>query len=172
MPQPQSQPSPQPRNIDWRAARALALTSAAFADGATIPRRHTADGADLSPPLTWEAGPEGTKSFAILCEDPDSPKGLFVHWLVFGIPADMHALPEGVENERETRGIKQGTNGFGRVGWGGPKPPPGKPHRYVFRLFALDDEIDLAAGSERAALDRAIEGHVLSEAVLIGTYSR
>ncbi len=160
-PQPQSSPRASPRS-----SPSLALGSAAFADGATIPRRFTADGDDVSPPLAWRGRVPGAASFALIVEDPDAPRGLFTHWLVWGLDPDATSLATGEEDH------VQGENGFGRVGWGGPSPPPGKPHRYVFRLLALDTKLALARGATRAQLDRALEGHVLAEAKLIGMYGR
>lgn len=154
-------------------AREFPLSTPAFADGSRIPKRHTADGADASPPLTWKAPPEGTVSFALVVEDPDAPKGLFVHWLAWNLPKDTRELPEGYSTKpQQPDGVRQGRNGFGNIGYGGPSPPPGAAHRYVFRLFALDTKLELQAGAERRDLDRAIEGHILGEARLIGTYRR
>jgi Raf kinase inhibitor-like YbhB/YbcL family protein len=152
----------------------MKLSSSAFADGTTIPRRFTADGDDISPRLTWSGSPGGTVSYALVCEDPDAPSGTFVHWLAWNIPADRHELPDSFPKVASVTagGIAQGENGFGRVGWSGPKPPPGKPHRYVFHLFALDAKLPLHAGASRADFDRALAGHALDEAVLTGTYKR
>jgi Raf kinase inhibitor-like YbhB/YbcL family protein len=150
----------------------MRLTSTAFADGATIPRRFTADGEDISPPLTWNGAPPGTESFALVCEDPDAPSGLFVHWLVWNIEVGQLELREGLPKAGEVDGLRQGQNGFGRIGWGGPSPPRGKPHRYVFRLYALDTKPELKAGAKRADFDVAIEAHVLAETMLIGMYGR
>jgi Raf kinase inhibitor-like YbhB/YbcL family protein len=153
------------------AARAkMRLTSPAFADGATIPRRYTADGEDVSPPLTWQRGPDGTSSFALICEDPDAPSGLFVHWLIWNIDAAQLELTEDFADV--PGGPMQGENGFGSIGWRGPSPPRGKPHRYVFRLYALDTKLSLLRGADRAALDRALGGHVLDDTLLIGMYGR
>src|SRR2546426_12557047 len=117
----------------------LELTSTAFRDGQSIPTKYTADGRNISPPLAWTDPPAGTKSFALICEDPDAPRGTFTHWLAFNLPAESRELPEGLSAEA-TRpdGSLQGTNDFGKPGYGGPSPPPGKPHRYVFQLLALD----------------------------------
>ena len=153
-------------------ARRLEITSAAFRDGERIPKRFTADGEDLSPPLRWIDPPAGTRSFAIVCEDPDAPSGLFVHWVAWNIAADQRELKEGVSPSAEASGIRQGRNGFGNAGYGGPKPPPGKPHRYRFRLFALDAPLELGPGASRAELDHSIEGHVLGSGTLVGTYQR
>ena len=153
-------------------ARRLEMTSAAFRDGERIPRRFTADGENLSPPLRWTDPPAGTRTFALVCEDPDAPSGLFVHWVAWNIPGDRRELAEGVSPTAEASGMKQGRNGFGDAGYGGPKPPPGKPHRYRFRLFALDAALELRPGASRAELERAMERHVLGSGTLVGTYER
>ncbi len=145
----------------------LSLRSAAFADGEPIPRRHTCEGEDLSPPLSWSGVPEGTRSLALIVDDPDAPAGTFVHWLAWGLDPARGGLGEGEAAPVE------GRNGFGASGYRGPCPPPGHgPHRYFFRLFALDSELGLAAGASRAELERALEGHVLARAELAGTYER
>jgi Raf kinase inhibitor-like YbhB/YbcL family protein len=169
MPQPQI---PRQSARATTAAAALVLSSPAFDAGATLPIRHTADGDDLSPPLRWTGAPPGTASFALVCEDPDAPAGSFVHWLVWNIDAGERELVEGLPPKAEVAGIRQGKNGFGRVGWGGPSPPRGRPHRYVFRLYALDANLDLGGGARRAVLERALLPHVLAEATLEGLYGR
>jgi Raf kinase inhibitor-like YbhB/YbcL family protein len=148
------------------------MTSAAFRDGERIPRRFTADGENLSPPLRWTDPPSGTRSFAIVCEDPDAPSGLFVHWVAWNIPADHRELKEGASRTAEASGIRHGRNGFGNAGYGGPKPPPGKPHRYRFRLFALDAPLELPTGASRSELERSMAGHVLGSGTVVGTYER
>jgi Raf kinase inhibitor-like YbhB/YbcL family protein len=154
-------------------AMAFDLSSSAFAPGATIPARHTCDGADVSPPLAWTSPPAGTKAFALLCEDPDAPRGLWVHWVLWGVPAAARSLPEGVKPEdRLPDGSRNGRNDFGKLGHNGPCPPPGAPHRYVFRLYALDAVPELDPGATRAQLLEAIHGHVLGEAELTGRYGR
>lgn len=145
----------------------LRISSPAFADGAQIPRRFTADGEDVSPALTWTEGPHETRSWVVLCEDPDAPRGVFTHWLAWDLPAGRRGL-----DEHEREGLVEGENDFGQRGWRGPSPPRGKPHRYVFRLFALDAQLGLGAGASRAELERAMEGHVLSEARVTGMYGR
>src|SRR5690242_11774233 len=113
----------------------IELTSPAFAGGREIPRKHTADGEDVSPPLEWGAPPEKTRGFALICEDPDAPRGTFTHWVIFNVPGDARGLPGGITPEPALGdGMLQGVNDFGRAGYGGPSPPPGKPHRYFFRL--------------------------------------
>ena len=158
-----------------QAAPSLAfdLTSSAFAPGAAIPKKHTCDGDDRSPPLAWTEPPPGTRSFALVCEDPDAPAGTWTHWVLYAVPGNIRALSEGVPPQ-PTLGdaSRQGKNDFRRVGWGGPCPPPGSTHRYVFKLHALDVVPELAPGASRAELLKAIEGHVLGTAELTGRYGR
>jgi Raf kinase inhibitor-like YbhB/YbcL family protein len=150
----------------------LNVTSSAFQNGDTVPTRYTADGQDLSPPLAWGDAPARTQSFAVICEDPDAPSGRFVHWLLWNIEANQRDLDEGLAKTAEAWGLRQGQNGFGKTGYGGPKPPPGRPHRYIFSVYALDHRPDIAGGASRAEIDHAIAGHVLAEGVLVGTYGR
>jgi Raf kinase inhibitor-like YbhB/YbcL family protein len=149
----------------------LDVTSSAFHEGETIPKRYTADGDNVSPPLRWSDPPAATRSFAIVCEDPDAPSGIFVHWIAWNIGLQQRELSEALSTSPDIDGIRQGKNGFGRAGYGGPKPPPGKPHRYRFRVFALDVQPNTRSGSTRNELDRAIANHVLAEGVLTGTYA-
>jgi Raf kinase inhibitor-like YbhB/YbcL family protein len=145
----------------------LELTSTAFDDGEPIPESHTADGEGTSPPLGWNFVPEGTRSLALIVHDPDAPSGDFTHWLAWNIDPEAGALDEDVPAP------VQGTHGFGRPGYAGPSPPEGDgPHRYFFRLYALDTELDLEPGAAREQLENEIEGHVLGEAQLMGTYER
>lgn len=151
----------------------MELTSPAFEEGGAIPVRHTCDGEDLSPALAWRGVPEGTASLALVVDDPDAPAGTWVHWVVYGIPAGAEGLPEGVAPaETGPAGSRQGRNDFQRLGYGGPCPPPNGAHRYRFRLYALDADIDLSPGATKAQLLAAIEGRVLAEARLTGTYRR
>ncbi|HZP41203.1 MAG TPA: YbhB/YbcL family Raf kinase inhibitor-like protein [Candidatus Binatia bacterium] len=154
-------------------AMAFELTSSAFANGAPIPVRHTCDDANLSPALAWTAPPSGTKRLALVCEDPDAPAGTWAHWVVYDLPAGTRMLSEGVPPQKTLAGGgRQGTNDFKKIGWGGPCPPPGAAHRYYFKLFALDAETGLDPGATRAQVLRAIEGHTLGTAELMGTYRR
>jgi Raf kinase inhibitor-like YbhB/YbcL family protein len=151
----------------------IELTSTAFQPGGTIPKQHTADGADRSPPLHWSEPPSGTKSLALICDDPDAPGGTWVHWVLFNLPSQTRELEEGVPTtETLGNGAKQGTNDFGNIGYGGPDPPKGKPHRYLFKLYALDVAVDLPAGATKAQLTDAMKGHILGEGQLVGTYGR
>jgi Raf kinase inhibitor-like YbhB/YbcL family protein len=145
----------------------LLLTSSAFADGGTIPRRHTCDGEDRSPPLAWTAPPTGSRSLALILDDPDAPGGRFIHWLAWGIPAGMSGLAEGEAAALE------GRNDFGSVGYRGPCPPRGHgPHRYRFRLHALGAELRLAPGAGVRELERELSADLLAVAELVGTYGR
>lgn len=149
------------------------LTSTAFQPGATIPKQHTGDGADRSPPLRWSEPPSGTKSFALICDDPDAPRGTWVHWVLFNLPSQLCELEEGVPTtEVLAHGAKQGKNDFGKFGYGGPAPPKGKPHRYFFKLYALDIALDLLVGTTKAQLEKAMKGHILAEGQLVGIYGR
>ncbi len=149
------------------------LRSSAFSPGGRIPVRHTADGANLSPPLTWEGAPMVTRSYALVCHDPDAPGGDWVHWIAWNLAAESESLPEGVPPQPEVPSVGlQGLNDFGRIGWGGPAPPLGQDHRYVFELYALDGILDLAARSTRAQLAAAMEGRVLAHATITGHYGR
>lgn len=153
----------------------FALTSPAFENGGTIPVRFTGDGANVSPGLNWTGAPEGTRSFALICDDPDAPRGTFVHWVLYNWPADSSRIPEALAaGATLDNGARQGPNGRGDAGYIGPAPPPGKPHRYFFRLYALDTAlvIDDPEGPHAGALRAAMEGRVLGEAVLVGRYGR
>jgi len=147
------------------------LTSLAFEEGQPIPRRHSAEGENVSPVLKWTDPPQGTRSFALICEDPDAPRGIFTHWVAFNLPAESRELPEAVPAvEGLANGTRQGTNDFGKLGYGGPKPPPGKAHRYAFTLYALDAPLKLHASAKKDEVRQAMEGHILAEARLVGTY--
>jgi Raf kinase inhibitor-like YbhB/YbcL family protein len=152
---------------------AFDLTSSAFATGATIPQKHTCDGADVSPPLAWTEPPSGTKAFALVCEDPDAPAGTWVHWVLYDLPATARSLPEGVAPEPSgPDGSRQGRNDFKKIGYGGPCPPPGPPHRYFFRLYALDAPTGLEPGATRAELAKAVAPHTRGTAELMSRYGR
>jgi Raf kinase inhibitor-like YbhB/YbcL family protein len=145
----------------------LQLVSPAFTHGQPIPARYTADGEDVSPPLAISGAPSGTASFALICDDPDAPVGTWVHWVVWNLPAGTDRLEEG----KLPAGSATGRNSWGRGGWGGPSPPSGT-HRYFFKLFALDTTLELSPATDAKGLERAISGHVLARAELMGTYSR
>jgi hypothetical protein len=151
----------------------LALKTTAFANGGEIPKRHTCSGADLSPALSWNGVSPAAHSLALIVDDPDAPKGTWTHWLIWNIPAHLTALAEGVlAREVLENGACQGRNDFNRIGYGGPCPPPGKVHRYFFKLYALDTALNLKAGTSRQELERAMKGHVLSHAEWMGMYRR
>lgn len=152
---------------------AFTLSSSAFKAGAEIPRQHSCDGADLSPALSWSGAPAGTKSFVLIVDDPDAPVGTWVHWVLYDLPSTATELPQGVPNDETlASGAKHGVNDFRKTGYGGPCPPPGKPHRYFFKLYALDAPTNLKPHATKAQVLRAIEGHVLGQAELMGTYKR
>jgi Raf kinase inhibitor-like YbhB/YbcL family protein len=152
---------------------AFTLASDAFKPAGRIPTIYTCDGRDISPALSWSGPPPAAKSFAVICDDPDAPVGIWVHWVIFNIPASSHGLAQGVRTVSALEdGTRQGRNDFGRLGYGGPCPPQGKPHRYVFTLHALDRELALPAGALKADLVKAMEGRVLAKASLYGTYQR
>jgi hypothetical protein len=151
---------------------AIEITSTAFANEGMIPRRFTCDGEDISPPLSWKGMPGGTKSLALIADDPDAPRKTWVHWVVYNLPAESGGLPENVPPENTLAdGGRQGTSDFGRIGYGGPCPPSGT-HRYFFKLYALDAELGLAPGATKEELLQAIAGHVLAEAQVMGRYRR
>src|SRR5712692_1792301 len=152
---------------------AFELTSSAFKAGEAIPRKHTCDGADVSPPLTWTDPPAGTASFALVADDPDAPVGTWVHWVLYDLPATARGLPEGVPAEATLKdGSRQGTNDFRKIGYGGPCPPRGTPHRYFFKLYALDTALGLAPAATKQAVVKAMEGHLGGQAELMGRYGR
>ena len=150
----------------------IKITSSAFEEDGLIPEKYTCDGIDISPPLAWTSIPEGTKTFALICDDPDAPMGTWVHWVLFNIPANINELPESILPERSLEsGAKQGMNDFHKIGYGGPCPPGGT-HRYFFKIYALDTELDLEAGTPKPELLKAMEGHILAEGQLMGKYGR
>ncbi len=151
----------------------IEITSPAFAEGKPIPTKYTGEDKDLSPPLAWKGVPEGTRSLALIADDPDAPVGTWVHWVLYDLPPATAQLPEGLDKSQYgLGGARQGTNDVRRLGYGGPMPPPGKPHRYFFKLYALDRVLDLPPGATKRELLKAMEGHVLAEGQLMGTYQR
>ncbi|MBI2393732.1 MAG: YbhB/YbcL family Raf kinase inhibitor-like protein [Deltaproteobacteria bacterium] len=154
----------------------LVLTSPAFAEGATIPAQYTEDGENVSPPLEWKGAPEATRSFALIVDDPDAPdpkhpKTTWVHWVVVDLPPDAHVLAAGASGSKMPRGAHEGRNDWKREGWGGPAPPIGR-HRYIHKLYALDTTLPNLKHPTKHELEQAMQGHVLAEAKLIGTYAR
>jgi len=152
---------------------AFRLESTAFKSGGPIPKKYACDGEDISPPLTWADVPSGTQSFALICDDPDAPIMTWIHWVIYGIPADRRELKERMSTQEALdEGIMQGTNSWGRPGYGGPCPPGRTTHRYFFRLYALDRMPELRPGRRKKDLEKAIRGHILAETQLMGLYSR
>ena len=148
------------------------LTSPAFAHGEPIPRKYTCDGEDVSPPLHWSAPPQGAQSLALIADDPDAPVGTWVHWVLYNLPAETRGLPEAVPPDADLPdGSRHGRNSWRRLGYGGPCPPSGT-HRYFFKLYALDTALDLAPGASKKQLLRAMKGHILIQAELMGVYAR
>jgi Raf kinase inhibitor-like YbhB/YbcL family protein len=153
---------------------AFRLTSPAFEHDAYLPDRYTADGGDVSPPLSWEGIPEGTQELVLICDDPDAEAGVFTHWVVYGISPELGGLPEGLPKDtlvEDPVSVVQGLNEFDEAGYTGPQPPEEDdvvPHRYFFRLFALDTELDLAPGVTRPELRQAAKEHVIAQAELVG----
>jgi Raf kinase inhibitor-like YbhB/YbcL family protein len=153
----------------------FALASPAFHDRSTIPEKFTCDGADVSPPLAVLDPPAKTLSLALICDDPDAPGGTFVHWVLYNLPPDTRAIPEGVpafEILADLGRARQGKNHYRTIGYGGPCPPPGAPHHYEFRLYALDVLLPLKGGPTREDVERAMEGHVLGMSRLVAMYQR
>lgn len=155
----------------------LHFTTAPFLSGETIPREYTCEGADVSPELEWAGAPTDTETFAIIVDDPDAPGQTFTHWVLFNIPGTATSVPQELDVETHFGDADpipaEGKNDFGDVQYGGPCPPPGDgPHRYVFRLFALGSVLSLNAGASKEQVQNAMDGHVLDDTQLIGTYER
>jgi len=150
----------------------MQISSSAFSEGGTIPKKFTCDGPDASPQLSWSGAPASTQSFALIMDDPDAPVGTWVHWVFYNLPANIKELAEGVEKKEQAAGGVQGRNDFKKIGYGGPCPPPGMPHRYFFKLYALDSKLDLKAGASKADVERAMKGHILAQGQLVGRYGR
>lgn len=150
----------------------IKITSTAFEEGGMIPRKYTCQGEDISPPLSWDSVPDGTKSIALISDDPDAPVGTWVHWVLYNLPADTRELSENIPpQETLPNGAKHGMTDFGRIGYGGPCPPSGT-HRYYFTIYALDIKIDLDAGATKKQLLKAMEGHILAHGQLMGRYKK
>jgi Raf kinase inhibitor-like YbhB/YbcL family protein len=151
----------------------FAISSTAFQNGSDIPKQFTCDGADVSPPLSWNRAPEKVQSFALIADDPDAPAGTWTHWVLYDLPATDTELQENISKiDKLPNGSRQGRNDFRKLGYGGPCPPPGKAHRYFFKLYALDAKLNLAPGVSKQELEQAMQGHVLASSELIGKYSR
>jgi Raf kinase inhibitor-like YbhB/YbcL family protein len=151
----------------------FALHSPDFANGATIPRAFSCEGEDRSPTLEWSDAPPDTKAFALIADDPDAPVGTWVHWVIYNIPGTARALAGGVEKKEQLAdGSRQGRNDFRKTGYNGPCPPPGKSHRYFFKLYALSTELTLAPGASKSDVERAVEGYILARTEWMGRYQR
>jgi Raf kinase inhibitor-like YbhB/YbcL family protein len=150
----------------------LALTSSAFQNGGTIPEQYTCSGDNKSPELQWTGVPGGTRSLALILDDPDAPMGTFVHWVVYNLSPTATGIPERVLGAASVADGKQGINGRDAIGYTGPCPPPGKPHHYHFRLYALDQKLALKAGATAHQVEAAIKGHLLGSAELVGIFAR
>lgn len=149
-------------------AATLEITSTAFSDQGEIPAQYTCDGEDVNPPLSVGGLPEDTQSLALIVDDPDAPAGVWHHWIVWNVSPTALEIRE----NRVPAGAVEGTNDFGNAAWGGPCPPPGLPHRYFFRVYALDVRLDLETGASKDEVERAMEDHILAQAQLIGRYGR
>ena len=160
--------------LEQDVALSIEVSSSAFTEGGDIPIQYTCDGEDKSPPLQWTEIPVNTQSIALISDDPDAPGRVWVHWVIYNIPPRVGGLGEGIVTTESLPGIgaKQGKNDFGTIGYGGPCPPKGSPHRYFFKLYALDIEIDLGPGATKRELLQTIDGHILDSGQLMGTYQR
>lgn len=153
--------------------KGFVILSNAFNDGESIPTKYTCDGDDISPPLYWKGFPNKTKTFVLIVEDTDAPRGTFTHWIMFNIPREVTRLKENIPKTGAVEGIGiQGKNDFGKIGYGGPCPPPNTLHRYIFKLYALDVKLNLSAGASKVEVLNAMRGHVLAIAKLTGIYIR
>ena len=150
----------------------IRLTSPAFEYGKPIPKVHTCDGDGASPVLRWTGGPMA-RSYALVCDDPDAPRGTWDHWVLYNLPGGTVELTQGVPPLAELpSGARHGKNSWDKLGYGGPCPPPGKPHRYFFRVYALDISLNLDPGTTKDELEKAMTGHILGQGMLMGTYQR
>lgn len=150
----------------------IKITSSAFQENQMIPEKYTCEGEDISPQLKWDSMPDGTKSIAVICDDPDAPMGTWVHWVVYNIPPDIRELPENFpDDETLPDGTRQGITDFGKTGYGGPCPPSGT-HRYYFKIYALDINIDAVSILDKKTLLQEMQGHILAQGQLIGRYKR
>jgi Raf kinase inhibitor-like YbhB/YbcL family protein len=168
----QTLPAKDQINTETKGGKTMEIKSSSFIHEDMIPAKYTCDGQNISPPLFWSGAPEKTKSFALICDDPDAPVGLWVHWVFFDIPAKVNSLPENLSRQEEIAGLgKNGKNTSRHLGYDGPCPPGGT-HRYYFKLYALDTILNLKAGLTKDELLVAMKGHILAEAQLMGRYKR
>jgi Raf kinase inhibitor-like YbhB/YbcL family protein len=159
--------------LEGGSSMSLGISSRSFTSGGDIPKKFTCDGADVSPQLSWSGPPSETKSYGLLVDDPDAPVGNWNHWTMWNMPANGRGLDEGVSKDANLPdGSQQGKNDFHKTGYNGPCPPPGKPHRYYFKLFALDTKLDLKPGASKRELEAAMKGHILAQAEWMGRYGR
>jgi len=164
--------------LPWLTARVmgspdavLKLTTSSFRPDSEIPKRFTCKGDDASPALSWNDPPAGTRTFALVVNDPDAPGGNFIHWVIYDLPASTRSLPEGVAQGSDAAGGRQGTNSFGKTGYNGPCPPPGNAHRYFFRLWALDSTFDLQKATAQE-LESSMRGHILAQGEIMARFRR
>lgn len=169
---PSVAPPPLPQGLLAGAEEGLRVWSPAFPTGGVIPRRYTCDGEDLSPPIEWSEPPAGARSLLLLVYDPDAPRGVFIHWVLYNIDPALHGVPEGIPTEPLTPYGAQAVNDFGRIGYGGPCPPHGETHRYVFLVLVLDKRLEARPGAEARSVLREAEGHVIMYGYTWGTYTR
>lgn len=171
--EPDTAASASPETASTAQPQGLSLASMAFKQNDPIPALHSCDGKDISPALAWIDKPKDTRSLAIIVDDLDSPDGNFTHWLIYNVPPEISILPEDLpRTEALSLGALQGRNGFNKIGWAGPCPPPPAPHRYVFRLYALDAMLIIEPGATRRQLEAAMDGHLLGQTQLTGVYQR
>jgi Raf kinase inhibitor-like YbhB/YbcL family protein len=164
--------NPLPAQSPQPTSEALKLISRAFTEGQPIPRQYSCDGINISPPLEWSGVPKPAKTLAIIADDPDAPAGTWVHWVVYNLPADTIGMVENLPSTEDLKGGGlQGKNDFEKIGYGGPCPPSGT-HRYLFKIYALDGDLPLKAGATKTEVEKAMSGHVLAQAQLMGTYHR
>ena len=151
----------------------LTILSQAFKGEERIPTQYTCQGRDISPPISWQGIPPETEALVLIMDDPDAPRGVFTHWVIFNLPPEGQGLAEAIPTEKQLpNGALQGSNDFGKIGYGGPCPPPGSPHHYQFNLYALDKRLDLVAGVSKKQTLEAMEGHVIVQGQLVGIYQR
>jgi Raf kinase inhibitor-like YbhB/YbcL family protein len=151
----------------------LTVTSTSFRSGGDIAKKFSCDGEDVSPQISWSGAPEGSKAFVLIAEDPDAPAGTWTHWVLYDVPAATTSFDEGLSKaEQLPDGLKQGRNDFRKIGYNGPCPPAGKPHRYFFRLYALDRILNVKPGAARSEIEKAMQGHILAQGEYMGRYRR
>jgi Raf kinase inhibitor-like YbhB/YbcL family protein len=151
----------------------ISISSEAFKENGTIPDEYTCEGENISPPLSWQGLPAGTRSIALITDDPDAPGRTFVHWVIYNIPGSTQKLAKGIpRKEKLADGSLQGMTDFGKAGYGGPCPPPGKPHRYFFKIYAIDKILDLPSNASKGEVEAAMKGHIIAKGELIGKYAR